>query len=63
MDQFSKVKLGRMGKEKNPRNIFLNLEKLMYNQRTMICLIKEDGIISRNQKEILKMQAAFYSKL
>ena len=29
----------------------------------MVCLVRQDGTVSRNQKEILKMQACFYQKL
>ena len=42
---------------------FLGLEKLKHSNKTMKCLIKEDGSILRDQKKILLEQLTFYRKL
>ena len=42
---------------------FFRLEKQRSNHKTMTVLVKEDGSMSRNQKEILKLQANFYERL
>ena len=42
---------------------YLRLEKERYNARVITCLVKEDGTISRKQKDILTMQAKYYAKL
>ena len=39
---------------------FYRLKKMRYNQKTMKCVINDDGTISRNQSEILQKQAEFY---
>ena len=48
--------------EKNTK-YFFRLEKQKYNNKTMYVLIREDGSISKNQKEILKMHSEFCKKL
>ena len=42
---------------------FFNLKKIKYLQKNMTCLIRTDGTISRNQKEIFRLQAEYYRKL
>ena len=42
---------------------FLSLEKKRYNEKNMKCVIKENGVISNNQKDILEEQTRFYKKL
>ena len=51
------------GEGERSTKYFFNLEKLRYNQRTMFCLVKENGTMTKNQKEILDLQAKFYSNL
>ena len=36
---------------------------LSSNYKTKNCLVKQDGTVNRNQKEILKMQVDYYRKL
>ena len=55
-------KAGWYGEGEKYTKYLVNLEKLRYNQRTMVCLVRQDGTVSRNQKEILKMQARFYQE-
>ena len=43
--------------------VFFRLEKQRYNQKTMNCVIREDGTISKKQRDILKEQANFYQRL
>ena len=38
--------------ERSTKYVF-NLEKMRYNHRAMVRLIREDGTISKNQKQIL----------
>ena len=35
---------------------FFRLEKQKYNNKAMSCLVRDDGTISRKQKEILEIQ-------
>ena len=42
---------------------FLRLEEQRANNKTMTCLIKPDGSVSKKQKEILAMEAKFYKNL
>ena len=48
--------------EKNTK-YFLGLEKTKYSNKTMKCLIREDGTICRDSKKILLEQRKFYAKL
>ena len=50
----SKARWYREGEKSS--KYFLNLEQLRSNQRTMVCLVRDDGTI-------LKMQAKFYQNL
>ena len=48
--------------EQNTKYSF-KLEKQKYNAKVISALVRPDGTFSRNQKEILTMQAKFYENL
>ena len=51
--------------EEGERNTkyFYRLEKQCYNYKTMNCIVRPNGSISKHQKEILELQAKFDEKL